>query len=108
MNNNQMDISVSYAGLKESSEGMLNKVEIMKQALNKATTVMKNTEDSFKSESADMLREKYHSLRSKFDDFYESINNYAAFLSKTAAKYEEADKNIKKTAEDLLTSDYNG
>lgn len=108
MNNNQMDISVSYAGLKEASEGMLNKVDIMKQALNKATTVMGNTEDSFRSESADMLREKYHSLYAKFGDFYDSITKYATFLSSTAAKYEEADSTIKKTAEDLLTSEYNG
>lgn len=108
MNNNQMDISVSYTGLKEASESMLNKVDIMKQALNKATTVMGNTEDSFKSESADLLRDKYHSLYAKFSDFYDAITKYATFLSTTAAKYEEADTTIKKSAEDLLTSDYNG
>jgi uncharacterized protein YukE len=108
MNNNQMDISVSYVGLKEASESMINKVDVMKQALSKASTVMANTEDSFKSEAADMLRDKYHSLRVKFDDFYDSITKYATFLATTANKYEEADANIKKSAEDLLTSDYNG
>lgn len=108
MNTNQMDISVSYAGLKESSEAMLNKVDVMKQALDKATTVMGNTEESFKSESADMLREKYHSLYAKFGDFYDAITKYATFLSTTATKYEEADTTIKKSAEDLLTSEYNG
>lgn len=107
-NNNQMDISVSYVGLKESSESMINKVDVMKQALNKATTVMKNTEDSFRSEAADMLRDKYHSLHAKFEDFYDSITKYATFLSATATKYEEADTTIKKTAEDLLTSEYDG
>ncbi|MGN1371295.1 MAG: WXG100 family type VII secretion target [Candidatus Coprovivens sp.] len=108
MSNNQMDISVSYTGLKEASEAMINKVDVMKQALDKATTVMSNTEDSFKSESADMLREKYHSLYAKFGDFYDSITKYATFLSTTATKYEEADTSIKKNAEDLLTSEYEG
>ena len=37
MNNNQMDISVSYVGLKEASESMINKVDVMKQALSKAS-----------------------------------------------------------------------
>lgn len=105
--NNQMDISISYTGLKDSSEAMIRQVDVMKQALSKATTVMQNTEESFKSESADMLREKYHILYAKFHDFYDSITNYANFLAKTAASYEEADKNIQKNAEDLLTSDYN-
>ncbi len=107
LNNNQMDISVSYTGLKEASENMINKVDIMKQALSKATNVMSKTEDSFKSESADLLRDKYHSLYSKFNDFYDAITKYATFLSTTATKYEEADKTIKQTADELLTSDYN-
>lgn len=106
--NNQMDISVSYEGLRSSAEQMLNKVEAMKIALNKATNVMGKTEESFRSEAADMLREKYHSLYAKFPDFYDSITKYANFLTTTANKYQEADKNITQSAEEYLTSEYNG
>ncbi len=107
MNNNQMDISISYEGLKNSATEMTNKVEIMKSALSKATTIMGRTEQSFKSESAENLREKYNTLYAKFGDFYDAITKYATFLNTTAGKYAEADKKIAQNAQDL-TSDYNG
>lgn len=105
MNNSQMDISISYEGLRDSANSILKKVEIMKQSLSKATTVMDRTEHSFKSDAADGLREKYHSLYSKFDDFYDAITKYAEFLTTTANKYQEAENKINQNAQDL-TSEY--
>ena len=102
-----MDISVSYEGLRSTAAKMKQEVEKMRQALETATTVMNRTGESFKSNAADEIRGKYTALKPKFEDFYAAINNYAEFLEKTAAGYQEADQTIQKIAEEVLTSDYN-
>lgn len=103
-----MDISVSYEGLRNTATKMKQEVEKMRQALEQATTIMNRTSESFKSNAADELRAKYTTLKPKFEDFYAAITQYAEFLNKTAAGYQEADQRIQQIADEVLTSDYNG
>ena len=102
-----MDLKVSSEELRSNALQMKNKIEIMKSSLQTASNVISTTSTSFQGTGADAIRNKYHSLEGKFNDFYNAMTNYATFLETVANRYEEENANIAKKAEELLTSDYN-
>lgn len=95
-------ITIRPEELRSSSSEMKTKINAMRDALQKASSIMNSTSVAFVASSADAMREKYNSLKAKFDMFYEEMASYAEFLEKTAASYEKADDEITKKANDIL------
>ena len=91
-----MDIQISAEELRQSSSIMKAAIGSMKDELETASNVMAQTSNSFESNAGDAFREKYNSLKGKFDLFYDAMTAYAEFLDKT-------DKDISNASEDLLS-----
>lgn len=102
-----MALNIKPEELRSNASSMKNKIEIMRSSLQTASNVISTTSTSFQGTGADAIRNKYHSLEGKFNDFYNAMTNYATFLETVANRYEEENANIAKKAEELLTSDYN-
>ena len=100
------DLNVKPEELKNYANMMKEKINRCRSSLEVATNVINKTAQSFQGSAADTLRDKYNSLQNKFNDFYGAMENYSKFLEKTANSYIETNANIAKTAEEVLTSDY--
>lgn len=100
-------INVSPAELRNAAANLRQYVEQMRSSLDDSTVCVKGTEQSWDSESAVNLRNKYNSLAGKFPDFYDAVTKYAQFLDTTAASYEEQDKKITQSADQALNNGYN-
>ena len=100
------DINVKPEELENFANMMKEKVNMARSSLEVATRVINQTAESFKGSAADTLRDKYNALQHKFNGFYEAMENYSNFLTKTANTYKETNANISKAAEEVLTSDY--
>lgn len=101
-------MNVNYEGLRQSASVFRKEVTNMNAALDEATSNIDRTTNSWQSQAANDLRERFKALSTKFEDFYNAINNYAQFLDNTANAYEAADKKIEQRADELLNNDYNG
>jgi len=97
-------VQVSPKELRNSASLMKANVEEMRIALDRSKKVMDGTVDYFEATSATELRNKYDELSVHFAPFYEKMTEYAIFLEKAAKKYENADTNIAKAADDILQS----
>lgn len=102
-----MGIEIRPEELRAKAGSMRKEVEGMRSALEVATRVVSQSEGAFEGSAANQVREKYNTLKPKFEDFYNAMDGYAEFLEKTAAAYEQRETEIKKKAEEL-TSDYSG
>lgn len=95
-----------FQGMRDAATKMRAIVERMHSNLDEATNDINSTTNTWQSGAADHLRSKYSDLAPKFEDFYAAITNYADFLDKTAANYEEFETKNKAQSEEVMTSDY--
>lgn len=98
----------NFEGMRDTAARIREIVEKMHGTLDEASTDIHQTTDTWQSGAADHLRDKYKDLTPKFDDFYTAITNYADFLEKTAAHYEEFEQQSASSADDVITSEYSG
>ena len=97
-----------FQGMREAASKMRTIVERMHSNLDEASSDIHATTDTWQSNAADHLRSKYGDLSPKFEDFYQAITNYADFLDRTAANYEEFETKNQQQSEEVMTSDYTG
>ena len=97
-----------FQGMREAASKMRAIVERMHGNLDEASNDIHATTDTWQSAAADHLRSKFSDLSPKFEDFYQAITNYADFLDRTAANYEEFETKNQQQSEEVMTSEYNG
>ena len=95
------DLTITTDEIRNAAHSMRSNLDAMKDNLQIATTVVRNTSDSFVANGADAIRNKYDSLQTKYDSFYNKAESYIEFLLKTADAYDEVDQTINKNAEEL-------
>ena len=97
---------ISYEEVTNIANSLHTSAEAIKSILNETSKKMAtiNTEDTWKSQAASDLYEKYNVLASKFEMFYTAIENYARFLQQTVATYQAADKTISSKVDEILNS----
>ena len=97
---------ISYEEVTNIANSLHNSASTIKTILDETTKKMArmNTEETWKSQAALDLVEKYKVLASKFDMFYNAIDNYSKFLNQTVATYQAADKTISSKVDEILRS----
>ena len=93
-----------FEGMRETANKIRTIVERMHSTLDEASNDIHASTDTWQSSAADHLRSKYGDLSPKFEDFYQAITNYADFLDKTAANYEEFNIKNQNEYEEVMTS----
>lgn len=101
-----MQGKISYEGLRSDATSIETNATNMKKALDAADTEMKkiNSDDSWKSDAANEMYNKFQTLAKRFSEFENAVKSYAKFLKETANAYEAADKKIKEKENELLQS----
>ena len=100
MNDN---LTVAPQVLRDSATEMQVKVETIKSVLNSATMEINKVSDNYQGSASDSFYAKYNTMKTKFDNFCQEIDEYIKFLNKTADTYEEQDSAIAQKAEDILS-----
>ncbi len=90
--------------LKGKATNMKSLVDRMRAALDVSTTQIRATEEFFKGTGPENVRNQYEELRPKFEDFYNTMTEFANFLDLAATKYAEQDESIAKNAENLVSN----
>ncbi len=102
----QDGLKISTKQLRDSANSIRSYCDQMQRALEAATTKIRGTTDSWQSGGAEKLRSQFDMLAPKFNDFYDEVQRYAAFLDNTANTYDAADQKLQQKAEELLNSGY--
>ena len=97
-------LQITPEELRNSAKEMEARIKEMREVLEGANRVMTGTEGSFQSTGGEEIRARYNILKNKFNDFYMRMEEYAEFLKSTAGKYEQADVEIAKKADEILKS----
>ena len=96
------ELSVSPEILKERATEITNKVAEITSILSNITTEVSKVPDSFEGRASSEFQEKYNTLTKSYEKFSEAMENYAAFLNKTAETYKEMDETIAQLANQKL------
>ena len=98
------DLHVEPKVLVTSGEKVKVNVEMMKDALDRANTIMERTYDSYAATSGETLRNEFSTLRPNFVKFYELGMRYSDLLINSGNRYMTSEANRTKAANDLLKS----
>jgi len=96
------NLTVAPEVLRDSSSELKNKVSSVKTNLDDVTIEVNKVPDYYAGVASEQFINKYNQMKSKFDSFYQVIEEYANFLVKTADSYEQTDEALRKQAEDYL------
>lgn len=96
------NLTVAPEVLRDSANELKNKVSSVKGNLDDVTIEVNKVPNSYVGTASEQFIDKYNQMKSKFDSFYQVIEEYANFLIKTADTYQETDETLKKQAEDFL------
>ena len=95
-------LSVSPEVLRERATEIKNKVAEITNILGNVTTEVGKVPDSFEGRASSEFQEKYNSLTKSYEKFSGAMENYAAFLNKTAETYSQMDETIASLADQGL------
>ena len=115
MNNNPVNSSVGARGivkvtpqmLSDSANQLRQKAANIERILGEVNGVIDSTDQVWKSDSYNLYKNTYGSLRPKYEDFQEAIRRYAKLLDVVVKNFEEAEASIARMNENLQ-SDYTG
>lgn len=96
------NLTVAPQVLRDSAAEMKEKVATIKNVLGQATMEINKVSDNYQGSAAESFMSKYNTMKNKFDNFCEEIEEYINFLNKTAEEYEKGDQDIAKKAEEYL------
>ena len=100
-------IQITTEELRKTSADLQTKKEKMSSIFESIDSKMIRVSQEWEATSAEVYAQQYRGLRNKYEDFKKAINDYAIFLEKTAAIYEDVDKKASNRAGELQ-SEYNG
>lgn len=100
---------ISYEQVSNSASELIKSSQNVKTILEQVDQRMQkvNTEETWKSNAAEEMYNKFKALAKNFEAFYTAINTYGQFLNKTVETYKAADLAIKKKEDELLNSSTN-
>jgi len=97
------NIHVTPDDLHDAAKTMQTTRNAVDDILSRTSTIIEKTvQDSWQDRAGDMLLERFRHLRTKyFHKYYEAMDEYAAFLIKTANDYEAEEKTRNMDIENL-------
>ena len=87
-------LNVTPEALKERATEINNKVNQIGNVLNNVSQTVGRVPDAFEGKASSEFQAKYDSLKQSFDKFSGKMQEYVAFLNKTADSYSQMDATI--------------
>ena len=96
-----MNNTISVKDVKSSAADIKNQATSLNSTLNSVKTNMKKVSNAWRSNAQEDFSKSFHTLESKFQSFYEAVNEFGNSLNKVAEIYEKFDKNVSQSANKL-------
>lgn len=87
-------IMIHSSELSSTAKRVRSLNQSMGERLHTIENEMNYLSDTWQSDAANQIRERFSALKPAFDDYRQVIENYAVFLEHTAANYEAAEQAI--------------
>ena len=87
-------INVSPEALKERATEIKNKVNQIGNVLDSVSQTVGRVPDAFEGKASSEFQEKYNTLTKSYEKFSGKMQEYVAFLNKTADSYTQMDETI--------------
>lgn len=98
------NIIVTDQDLIDTAQDYRNNISKMKTILEDATANIDKSNSVWEGIAGEELRSKYDRLKSGFDSFCQSIEEFAKFLDNSAQEYKQKELAIQKAAEETLST----
>lgn len=96
------NIYVNYGSFNDWASKISNKNDELKDKLSEIRKLINSLEGEWESDSAKTIREKINGMQSRFDQYYDVVDNYAIFLRNTAKQYSENEATQNKKAQQFI------